>query len=103
MRPLELTDFGRQIAARLEANEWATTIAKDLEEQLAGLQPFEIDAACAEYLEQQLDAEFSRRIAAVAYDFGISEDGVLDVLRVVLRDALLQRLGLAKPPPEDAG
>ncbi len=92
--PLELTEFGRLISSRLEAEAWAAAVAKDLKDETAGCRPFEIDAACVAYIEQQMDPEFSRQISEVAYDVGVPEDGVLDVLRVVLRDELLRLHGL---------
>ncbi len=53
------------------------------------MEPFEIDEYCDAYVRNKLDDAWQRQVARCAFDFGIDRDGVLSVLRVVLRDALL--------------
>ena len=87
--PLKLTDFGEKIAQCLAADAWATERAAVVASQVTGLQPFEIDAWCQKYVADDRDERMRQEIARCAYEFGIEHDGVRQVLRVVLRDALL--------------
>ncbi len=88
--PLKLTDFGDKIAQCLAADAWATERAAVVASQVTGLQPFEIDAWCQKYVADDRDERMRQEIARCAYEFGIEHDGVRQVLRVVLRDALLR-------------
>ena len=92
--PLRLTDFGEKIAQCLAADAWATERAAVAASEVTGLQPFEVDAWCQKYVADDRDERMRREIARCAYEFGIEHDGVRQVLRVVLRDALL---GAAAP------
>jgi len=87
--PLPLTDFGKEIAQWLEAEAWAGELARSLVSEVHGKQPFEVDAFCQRYVRGRLPDDWKQNVAKCAYEFGISEDGVRSVLRVVLRDALL--------------
>ena len=95
--PLQLTDFGEKIAARLEAYQWGKRIAPTLLTKVKGKQPFEIDEFSNAYVNDCLDEQWHRLVAEGAYEFGIDRDGVLSVLRVILRDELL-RLTEQTPP-----
>ena len=53
------------------------------------MEAFEIDEYCDAYVRNKLDDTWQRQVPRCAVDFGIDRDGVLSVLRVVLRDALL--------------
>ena len=89
--PLRLTDFGRELAADVGAEAWAERHAPTLRPRVAGLEPFEVDDLCAKYTHDSLDDDMSGAVARCAYEFGIERGAVLSVLRVVLRDALLQQ------------
>ena len=97
--PTRLTDTGREIAAALEAEEWARRLAPGLLAQVAGMVPFEVDDFAATYVQQHLSDDLRRLVAARAYEHGIDRPSVRDVLRVVLRDELLRRL--EAPPVTD--
>ena len=78
----------------MAAKEWAAQIAEDQPfEALQVMQPFEVDDLAVGYVAENLSSEMSNRVAECAYEFGIERDTVLPVLRVVLRDALLARVG----------
>ena len=88
--PLKLTAFGREIAEKLQAEAWAETLSPTLRDRVANMQPFEIDAYAEDYSKRHLSDDMKTRVAACAYEFGTTQDGVKSVLRVVLRDALLR-------------
>lgn len=87
--PLKLTEFGKRIEAGLIPGEWVVATAERLRPETDGLEPFEIDALCDEYVRNRLDKEWRRRVARAAYEFGSDDRAVGDVLRILLRDALL--------------
>ena len=88
--PLRLTEFGEEIAASMNAKEWASGLKPELWPEAAGKEPFEVDEFCRDYVQKKLPEEWRRKIAKCAYEFGIDRDGVEKVLTVVLREELLQ-------------
>ena len=100
MSPRRLTDFGEKISASIGAEAWAADLAPRLRGRVEGKAPFEVDRFSREYVRgDEIGPEWSRRVAACAYDFGTDASGVLDVLQVVLRDELLGLLGHESKPP----
>ena len=98
--PLRLTDFGERISEWLDAGAWAADLAPRLRGRVEGKAPFEVDRFSREYVHgDEIGPEWTRRIAACAYEFGADESGVFDVLRIVLRDELLALLGHESKPP----
>ena len=101
--PLQLTEFGKKIEAMIEPGEWVAASREQLRPETEGLEPFEIDALCQRHIETNLDTEWQRRIARTAYEVGTDNQAVVDVLRVLLREALLhQRETASSPPPRTA-
>ena len=96
--PLKLTEFGKRIEGSLNPAEWIAATAAELRPKSKGLEPFEIDALCQEYVRNGLDNEWQRRVARAAYEFGSDERAVGDVLRILLRDALLTSPETAPSP-----
>ena len=94
--PLKLTEFGKRIEANLEPTEWIAATTEQLRPKTDGLEPFEIDALCQEYVRNSLDEEWRRRVLRAVYKFGSDERAVEEVLRILLRDALLTK---REPPP----
>ena len=94
--PLKLTEFGKKIEATIEPAAWISATAERLRPETDGLEPFEIDALCQRHVGSSLDTEWQRRVARTAYELGTDNRAVEDVLRVLLRDALL---ATANPPP----
>lgn len=92
--PVQLTEFGREVAAKLQAGEWGSQIAPRLAKRLAGKQPFEIDDFTRTYVADELspNSAWGVRIAECAYEFGIDQAGVRAVMQVVLRDEILRIL-----------
>lgn len=93
--PMQLTDFGRQIATRLEVWEWAAREAESVldDRTLADLPAFEIEAFCESYVEKQYhEGGLVRdKVHRAIYEFGIERGRALPVLRIPLREALLKR------------
>ena len=87
--PLRLTEFGERLAKDLDATEWVNTVAKQFEDKADGKEDFEIQEMCFEYAEAELSDEMTRSVKRVAYEHGTPEDGVRQVLALVLRDKLL--------------
>ena len=88
--PLRLSPLGEKVAESLNAGDWASRVAPGLTAAVAGMEPFEIDRFSENYVETELGEQFEKRVAACAYDFGITRSAVLGALRVVLRDELIR-------------
>ena len=93
--PRTLTEFGRKISDHFGAEEWADQLTSKIVKDIRGMEPFEIDHFCQEYVQKKLTEEQIMRVYESAYELEIDKEGVLDVLSVVLRDKLLP---LAKDP-----
>ena len=91
--PLQLTDFGRTIAAETEADAWAAEVAPSLTERAAAEPPYKVDALCDDYVSQFLEQPMRDRVAEAAYEHGMEQRDVLATLRVVLRNRLLADTG----------
>lgn len=91
--PMQLTDFGKKVAAAFGTDVWAKNSAKVLRENLMGKESFQVDAACREYIEREnQEVYLGDRVYRCSYDFGIDQSAVLDVLRVVLREEILKQI-----------
>ena len=88
--PLQLTDLGESMSEFMKAKNWAGEIAPQLLPQVINKQPFEVDQVAQDYVKGKLGEEMDRQVAACAYEYGRTQDRVLDVLHVVLRDELLR-------------
>lgn len=100
--PLRLTDLGEEIAADLNASEWASTLALSLREKVHDMLPFEVDEFCHRHVEQFYSRsgsghahkapseDMARKVAICAFERGLDRASVRSVLRVVLRDELLK-------------
>ena len=91
--PLKLTDFGKEIRTSLDAEDWVAEQARILRPDTAGLEPFEIDQLCQKRIRQAVGGgvatEVQRKAQRIAYERGCDTHAVEDVLRILLRDALL--------------
>ena len=94
--PLQVTDYGKGIAARLDAEVWAREKAGELQNAVEGKEPFEIDQAARKVAEGDLGEVFERRIAEVAYETGSDRKRISPILAVMLRNELLARSGAGK-------
>ena len=98
--PLRLTEYGKKIAGHLNAKVWAQERARDEEllRQVRGLEEHEIDEFVDLRAGRLLTAQMQASIAPCAYQFGVTRDDVLRILKVVLRDELIERSQLPPPP-----
>ncbi len=96
--PLRLTELGRKISDALDASEWLERVAATLREQVCDKSAYEIQQFCFDYVHNTFEPDPTQdaEIKECAYENGIEEKGVLDVLAIELRDKLL---GERAPPP----
>ena len=89
--PRRLSELGEKMSRQIEARTWAQAKATEFAAQMRGRQPYEIHEFCFRYVKGEFrpDAEWDAKIGACAYESGLERDGVLDVLAIELRDALL--------------
>lgn len=92
--PMRLTALGRDIAAELGAQEWADGIAAGIAEEAAAdaLQPYQIDQACEHYVRDRLGDAMTAVVGRVGFERGVKMDELREVLHIVLRDAVLERV-----------
>jgi len=96
--PLKLTELGRSISERLDAETWAYNTTRDLHDRVAEAgfsETFEFHEMAEAFVKKEFepDAGFLRKMRDCAYEKGISLEQVQNVLIVVLRDALLDAEG----------
>lgn len=88
--PLQLTDFGKEIAEEIEAEKWAEEIVMHLTKEVKGKSPYNIQQYCFEYVRNfEFDEVKDEDLRGCAYMRGIELDDVKRVLAVVLRNRLL--------------
>ena len=91
--PLRLTDFGKQIADQIKAEEWSEQLCASgkLRTEVEGRSPYEIQEFSLELAQSKLeytDTELDL-LRQCAFDNGIEVEAVKRVLGIVLRDRLL--------------
>ncbi len=105
--PLRLTDLGVEIADDLKAYEWASRLTPSLRGEVRDMLPYEVDEFCEKFVERHISRRTSgeasvsppehlneyramaTKVAICAYERGLDRAAVRKVLRVVLRDELL--------------
>ena len=97
--PLRLTDLGHAISTDVGGVAWAIRTAPDLEDQVEGMEAFEIQRFCFDHIAEadKFDDAMRRAILKSAYERGVREEQVLRVLAIELRDKLLALAGLEAP------
>ena len=91
--PLRLTKLGDTIAAELDPERLIKRIAAEVGDQVSGMQPYGVQEFCKNHIHEVFkpDEEQDAKIKACAFDHGLEDRQVLDVLVVLLRDKLLSR------------
>ena len=86
-----MTELGRTISNRLNADALVEELAAHLQEKARGKQPYEIQEMSFEFASNEYDPpdDVEALIKACAYDNGLKRQQVLDVLAIVWRDKLL--------------
>ena len=91
-RKLSLTPLGKTVSEEIRAKDWAGELVPELAPQAVGKVPYEIQEMCMNLVHgSQLPSSPERRglVLEVAFDHGLHEADVLEVLAIELRDALL--------------
>lgn len=100
--PVSLTDYGKEVAESMGAPDWAERLAPELMREFTGAKAYEVDEFATKYVaegSENLTEEWETRIAECAYQFGLKREEVRTVLRIVLRQAILDYGNF--PGPED--
>lgn len=95
--PVRLTEFGQELSKKLKATAWAVRTADSVRGEVEGKEAWEIQDFCFTYSKEKLSDERERDVKRVAYEAGIEDVKVRNVLAVELRDQLLNLLGLDAP------
>ena len=90
--PLQLTELGRTISARIGGLSIAEELAAKMREQAGGKQAYEIQEICFDYVLKRYEPpeEQEALIKECAYENGIDLEQVMKVIAVELRDFLLR-------------
>ena len=101
-RPTRLTEIGEQIATSIgNLDSWAATLTDRLRNRWQKAEAWKIDDICRKYTRTQLDPAARRQVTKTAYEFGIEENSVEDVLQVVLREHMLKEREKSESRPTD--
>ncbi len=95
--PLRLTEFGQELSKNLKTTAWAARTADSVQEEVAGMEAWEIQDYCFTYSKERLSEDRERDVKRVAYEAGVEDLQVRNVLAVELRDQLLALVGLEAP------
>ena len=88
--PLRLSEVGRSISETLDGRKWAEKTAGQLVDSLREKSAYEIQSYCFDFVEDvELEHSMRRAILGCAYENGVTEDEVLEVLAIELRDRVL--------------
>ena len=94
-RPAQLTEFGQEVAARVDAHAWAVRESQSIlaDATLIEMEPYQIEAFCGRHVTDQSrkQAPVQEKVQRAIYEFGIDMERALPVLRIPLRNALLSR------------
>ncbi len=97
--PIELTSLGKKISEKLNADHYASKLADMVRENVKGKDPYDIQEFSFEYVQN--DSHYSdeerRKIRTVAYEKGVSEYKVREVIGLELRDKLLKSKNMDAP------
>ena len=99
--PLLLNELGQRIAHWLEAEAWAAEKAAATAARAKDLPDWKIDDLARQIVQAPLGTDYDRRVAACAYEFGMTPEDVRAVVTVLLRDALIAGEGRTPPSPKD--
>ena len=91
--PLSLNKLGKSIAEEMGTYQWATNLAPTLLDKVKGMEPFQIDEFCDQYVYSELTDHWQGVVAATAYSKGLTRGDVRTVFHITLRDELLRLTG----------
>lgn len=98
--PLRLTDLGETLSEKLKAKAWARDAAPGMVDALKGKTAYEIQEHCFSYTGShkfESDPTMARAILDCAFEHGLKDSQVRDVLGVELRDMVFGCMGMKLP------
>ncbi|MCY4158099.1 MAG: hypothetical protein OXF48_00610 [Bacteroidetes bacterium] len=97
--PIRLTNLGKKISAKIDALTWAGRHAERVKENVKGKQPYDIQEFSFMYVQNHKNYSDEERILTrkIAYEEGLTEFEVRQVLGIELRDKLLTVEGKEAP------
>ncbi len=104
--PIRLTDLGSEIAEEIKVREWVSECAERVHDRIESKSAYDIQELCFQYAKQELTEDLkngmipsinSEYIKTSAYNHGLELKQVLEVFGVMLRDEMLNRLGIEIP------
>jgi len=89
--PIQLTNLGKEISAQIDAPAWAEKLAEKAKENVKGKEPYDIQEFSFKYVQNHKNYLDEERILIrkIAYEKGLTEFEVRQVLGIELRDRLL--------------
>ena len=94
--PLRLTEHGKQMSEKVNAEQWAEGIALQLLGSARDRPEWEVDRLCLSRIKNPATEEertwLVESVGILTYEFGTDDEDVHRVLQVVLRDAVLGKL-----------
>ncbi len=105
--PLALNEHGCDIAQNIEAEDLAMRYADQVQKDINNMNAYQIQEHSFQYaktsllpdLEQQ-DPQRFQDLTGYAYEKGIKTDTIMEVVGILLRDVLLQRIGHSHQDPD---
>ena len=86
-----LSETGKEIAEKLDAEEWAARHSEIVRELVKGKEPYEIQEECLEYARKyKPEGEMKKAMMTEAFENGVTQEDVSKVLGIALRDSLLE-------------
>ena len=106
--PIKLNETGRAVSEEIGSKEWANAHAETVREQVAGMNPYDIQSFCVDHVTEDILSEVElEKAKAAAFKNGIDLSSVLLVMALDLRNHLLtpEELGVSPldPAPGAAG
>lgn len=107
--PISLTDYGKDIAKQINANDLVNKYANDLYNNMTGLNAYQIQEYCFDFSENKLlgkleenDKVYFNKISDVAYENGIAVENIMKmVVGIALRDKILEMSGKSHKEVDD--
>lgn len=98
---LQLTELGQEILGKIEGAEWAKEIASHWKSQVDGMNTYEIQEYCRVTIGN-LGVSAARKniLQEVAFEHGLRESQVREVLAIEVRDRLIDLIRDAEDAPE---
>ncbi|MCY3808453.1 MAG: hypothetical protein OXG58_03270 [Gemmatimonadetes bacterium] len=88
--PLTLTPLGEKVAEEIEVDRWVEHLVPKTQHEVEGMEPHEVREFCRKFVrDHAVGGTLRRRLLGAAFDNGLREDEVRDVIAIRLRDHFL--------------